>query len=78
MAEKKESKEVISKDMSLGDVLNKHPEVVEVMYKHGLHCVGCHIAAWETIEQGAASHGIDLKKLLDEMNKAVGKKPKKA
>ena len=40
--------------------------------KYGLHCIGCSVATWETVEQGAKAHGIDGKKLedlLEELNK---------
>ena len=67
----------INKGMTIGEVVQKHPEAAEVMLKNGLQCVGCHFAAMETIEQGATSHGIDADKLVDEMNKTVEKKNKK-
>lgn len=63
----------ITKDMSLGEVMQNHPEAIEVLLNYGLHCVGCHVAFTETIEQGAEAHGIDLDKLLKDMNKAVEK-----
>jgi hybrid cluster-associated redox disulfide protein len=31
--------------------------------KYGLHCIGCHVATWETLEQGAMAHGMDRKQL---------------
>lgn len=61
----------ITKDMTLGEVIRKYPQTVEVFLKHGLQCVGCHVAHWETIEQGVAVHGISLEKLLKDLNKAV-------
>jgi len=61
----------ITKDMKLGDVIGKHPETIEIFMKHGLHCVGCHVASYESIEEGASSHGIDVEKLLEELNKAI-------
>ena len=67
-------KEAITKDMKLGEVVARYPEAAIIMVKYGLHCVGCHVAAWETIEEGAKSHGIsdeDLEKMLKEMNEAV-------
>ncbi|MCX6707694.1 MAG: DUF1858 domain-containing protein [Candidatus Woesearchaeota archaeon] len=60
--------------MTLGEVLQKHPESAEVMFKHGMHCIGCHISAYETIEQGAATHGISLKAFLEDLNAAARKK----
>ena len=70
-------KTIIKKDMGFSELLEKYPETAVIMMKHGLHCVGCHIAAFETIEQGCTAHGMseeDIKKMIDEMNKAVKKK----
>lgn len=64
----------ITKEMGFQEVLQKHPETAQVMMKHGLHCIGCHAAAFETIEQGCTAHGMkegDIKKMLEEMNEAV-------
>ena len=69
----------ISKEMALGEILKSFPEAVPVMLEHGLHCVGCHVAAFETIEQGAKAHGMseeDIGKMLAKMNKAVEEKRK--
>lgn len=66
-------KATITKDMKLGEILEKYPETAETLMKNGFHCLGCHMAAFETIEQGAASHGINIKKLLNDMNKVVKK-----
>ena len=67
----------ISKDMTLGEVIAKYPNTVPVMLKYDLHCAGCHVAAYETLEQGAKGHGMgeeDFEKMLAEMNEAVEKK----
>ena len=61
----------ITKDMKMGEVLREHPETTQVFLEHGLHCVGCQVAFMETIEQGATAHGIDLDKLLKDLNDAV-------
>ncbi len=67
---------LIKKDMPLGEVVQKHPETAEILFKNGLHCVGCHVSAYETIEQGARAHGMDDTKIdtmLEDMNKAAEK-----
>ena len=71
---KKSSKEKITKDMPIGKVVEKYPQTAEVFMKHGMHCLGCAIAHFENIEQGCEAHGIDAKKLVDDLNKAVKKK----
>ena len=69
MADKK-----ITAKMSIGECVSKYPETVEVFLKHGLHCVGCAVAQFENIEQGANAHGINAKKLVEDLNKAVEEK----
>jgi hybrid cluster-associated redox disulfide protein len=64
----------ITKDMILGEVARKHPETVNVFLEYGLPCAMCHLAFHETIEEGAKSHGIDVKKLVGELNKTIKKK----
>ncbi len=59
----------ITKDMLIGDVVKKHPASIEMLLNHGMHCVGCHVATWETLEQAASIHGIDVDKLMEDLNK---------
>ena len=62
---------VITKDMPIGDVVKAHPETVPVFMQHGLHCIGCAVAAFESIGEGAAAHGIDVDALIADLNKAA-------
>jgi hybrid cluster-associated redox disulfide protein len=64
----------ITKDMLIGDVVKKYPNSVNIMLDHGMECVGCHVATWETLEQGAQGHGIDVDSLVKELNKKAGVK----
>jgi hybrid cluster-associated redox disulfide protein len=61
----------IKKDTSLGEIAAKYPKAAEVLAKKGMACVGCPMAMMETVEMGAKSHGLDVNKLLKEMNKAL-------
>jgi len=63
---------MISKDMKIGKVVEKHPETVSVFMKHGLGCVGCAVARFENIEQGARAHGIEVDALIADLNKELG------
>ena len=67
----------VTKDMGLGEVVQKFPNAAPIFFKYGLHCVGCHAAAFETIEQGCKAHGMDDKKIeemVKEINKVLEKK----
>ena len=73
------TKENVNKSMTLGEVVEKFPESAEVMMNYGLHCIGCHVASWETIEQGAQAHGLSeqqIKKMVDEINQTIAKSKK--
>ena len=67
----------IKKTMTLGEILRKYPETYEVFQKYGLRCIGCIMISFETLEQAAKAHGIDLKKLLKELNEVIEKKKSK-
>lgn len=58
------SKPSITKDMTIGEVVRMYPDTVSVMLENGIHCVGCHVAFWESLEQGFRGHyGMDDEKL---------------
>ena len=63
--------ELVSKDMNIGHVVQKYPKLVNVFLQHGLMCVGYHAAQFENIEQGAKAHGIDVDRLMADLNKNV-------
>ena len=67
-------KQLISKDMSFGEVLQRFPHTFPVFGKYGMHCLGCSMSAFETIEQGAQAHGIDVKKFVADLNAAASAK----
>jgi len=52
-------KELITRDMTIGDITEAYPQSAEIFMEYGLHCVGCHVAFWETLEEGARGHGMD-------------------
>lgn len=62
---------VISKDMSIIEVVQLYPVTIEIFRKYGMGCFGCAAARFENIEQGAAAHGIDIDALVADLNKAV-------
>ncbi|MDF2892923.1 MAG: disulfide oxidoreductase [Clostridia bacterium] len=61
---------MITKNMSITEVVQKFPETVEVFLKHGMHCLGCMAARFENVEQGALAHGINVDKLMEDLNNA--------
>ena len=67
----KEELTMITKDMMIGEVVEKYPNAADLMANFGLHCFGCHANPYETIEAGVLSHGFSeeaLNELLKELN----------
>lgn len=65
----------ITKNLPIGEVVQRHPETVPVFLQHGLMCFGCAVARFENIEQGAIAHGIDVEALIKDLNAAVAAPP---
>ena len=61
---------MIKKTDIFGEVISKYPEVAPVLMAAGLHCIGCHVSAYETIEQGCAAHGMKEKDITELVKKA--------
>jgi len=55
----KKTDTLITKEMPVMDALTKYPEIAPILMGYGLHCVGCHFASFDTLENGAKMHGID-------------------
>jgi len=63
---KKQTK--ITKKISFADLMQEHPEAIEILLDKGMHCIGCPMATGENLEQGAIAHGLDPDKLVEEIN----------
>ena len=61
---------MITRDMAVIDILNIGEQYGKVFEKYLLTCAGCPGATMETLEQAAEGHGIDIEKLLADLNQA--------
>lgn len=69
-----EVKQVITKDMTIGDVVAKYPAVIEPLQEAGVHCVGCHVSYSESLEDGFKGHGMsdgEIDSVIVKLNKAA-------
>jgi hybrid cluster-associated redox disulfide protein len=60
---------MITKDMTIGELVRTNPDKIEVLLSFGMGCVGCPSAQAETLEQAAAVHGFSADELLAALNK---------
>ncbi len=58
----------ITKDMTIGEILNVDYNLAGVLMGGGMHCIGCPSSQGETLEEAAMVHGIDPELLLARLN----------
>ncbi|MBW2983425.1 DUF1858 domain-containing protein [Candidatus Woesearchaeota archaeon] len=75
----------VTKDIRISDLVEAYPDAAPIVMSYGLHCIGCQVAAFETLEQGCKGHGMTdetIQELVDELNEFVqlegGEDPVKA
>src|SRR3989338_5039612 len=64
----------ITKDTTIGEIVDKHPEVVETLMSYGVHCVGCHVSPFESLEMGFKGHGMsdeDVESAVAKLNDVI-------
>lgn len=64
----------ISKDMLINDILAVDAGNAAILMAAGMHCIGCLVAAGESLEEAAAVHGLDAEELEQEINDYLAKK----
>lgn len=61
----------ITKDMTIGDIVRKYPQSVNILMEFGMGCVGCPSAQAETLEEAATVHGKDVNDLIEKLNQGI-------
>jgi len=64
----------ITKDMTIGEILMLNRNIGALLSQNGMHCVGCPSAAGETLEEASMVHGMNVERLLTEINASVENK----
>jgi hybrid cluster-associated redox disulfide protein len=67
---------MISRAMTIEEILRKYPQTAAVFRKFGLDCMECQIAAFEKVEHGAGVHRVNVEVLLKELNRVIEEKEK--
>ena len=63
----------VTKDMTIGELLMDR-SAGAILMQNGMHCVGCPSAAGETLEEASMVHGMDIDKLLSDINAYLASK----
>jgi len=62
---------MIDRNMTIEEIIQRHPQTVAVFKRFGLDCNECQIAAYEAIEHGAGVHKVNIDELLAELNRVI-------
>jgi hybrid cluster-associated redox disulfide protein len=62
---------MLDRKMSITDIVDNYPETFGVFLSHGMHCIGCMAAEFESVEEGALVHGIDVDELMKDLNECI-------
>ncbi|SPF45673.1 conserved hypothetical protein [Candidatus Desulfosporosinus infrequens] len=62
---------MLTKEMTVGQVLKLYPQTVQVFLELGMHCLGCPSSTMESIEGAALTHGRNVEELVAQLNKAI-------
>lgn len=64
----------ITKDMTIGDILDADRETVPFFLEMGMHCLGCPASRGESVEQACMVHGVNADELVAKINAFLAEK----
>lgn len=59
---------MITKEMTIEEIIQRYPQMLPVFARFGLDCAGCQISSFEALEHGAGVHHVNVEQLLQELN----------
>jgi hybrid cluster-associated redox disulfide protein len=57
---------------TVAEVMARYPRAGRVFFHHGMACVGCAMAPFDTLAEVAAVYGLDLRAFVAELGRLVG------
>ena len=71
---KKEAGQAVTRDTTIGDIIQNYPAAVEVLLETGLHCLGCSVNTMESIGEGMKAHGMseqEIARVVQKVNDVI-------
>lgn len=60
---------MITKEMLVGEIVEKGEKYIEVLVKNGMGCLGCPSSRFESLVDACDVHGLKVEPILEELNK---------
>jgi hybrid cluster-associated redox disulfide protein len=64
----------ITKEMTIGQLIQLDENIVPILMRAGMHCIGCPSAQGESLAEAAMVHGIDADLLESQINDYLANK----
>jgi hybrid cluster-associated redox disulfide protein len=58
-------------NLTVDEVMQRWPVTIRVFLDFGMHCVGCPIATFHSVDEACNEHGIELEKFLGRLREAA-------
>lgn len=58
----------VSKDMIISELIEVDSNIIAILMRAGMHCIGCPASQGESLEEAAMVHGLDADLLVDQIN----------
>ena len=59
---------MVTKQMSIGEILKMDRNTAPIFMEFGMHCLGCPHATAESLADACAAHGADVNRLVEKLN----------
>ncbi|MFQ5671676.1 MAG: DUF1858 domain-containing protein [Nitrospinales bacterium] len=69
---------VIRSDTTINDILHKYPETLKFFNDLNMSCSGCFAVNFDTLENGALMHGMDVNLLVSKLKQFIRNLPSDA
>lgn len=58
----------VTSDMTIGELIRMNQNIIPILMRAGMHCIGCPSAQGESLAEAAMVHGIDGELLIAQIN----------
>ena len=58
-------------ELTVDEVMRRWPSTIRVFLDFHMHCVGCPIATFHSVDEASREHGIDLVMFLSSLRRAA-------
>ena len=58
----------ISNDMTIGELIAMDTNIIGILMRAGMHCIGCPSSIGESLEEACMVHGLDVNAVLADIH----------